>query len=122
RVRAVQIPMRGSSELTSINFCTLFDGCRVYVFGDGSTWPTHDFKGNGDNEDMSSGEYEEDGKDEEDYEEHMPEKEQEKGRGKGQGKTHAQLNTNLKKAEFNTKSKGQRKVKCHRKYHKKGQG
>ncbi|MFM7984537.1 MAG: hypothetical protein ACKPKO_34945, partial [Candidatus Fonsibacter sp.] len=52
---AVQIPKLGSSELTSESLCTLFNGCRVYIFGDESTWTTHDFKCNGDNEDMSSG-------------------------------------------------------------------
>ena len=79
-------PKPVSSKQTIINLCTLRDGCRVYIFGDGSTWTTHDFKGNGDNEDMSSGEYEEDGEEDEDEDEdeHIIEKEQETGRGKGQ--------------------------------------
>jgi len=49
-----------SSELTSQNACTLLDGSMVYIFGDGSTWTTHDFTYHVDDEDMSSGEYEED--------------------------------------------------------------
>ncbi|MFM7978786.1 MAG: hypothetical protein ACKPKO_05670, partial [Candidatus Fonsibacter sp.] len=61
---AVHIAILGSSELTSENLCTPFGGRRVYIFGEGSTWTTHDFKRIGDNEGMSSGEYEEFGADE----------------------------------------------------------
>ena len=65
---AVKITL-GSSVLTSQTYCTLLDGARVYIFGDGSTWTTHDFTYHADDEEMTIGQYEEDYKEEDNGEE-----------------------------------------------------
>ncbi len=66
----------GSSQLTSQNSCTLLDGSKAYIFGDGSTWTAHDCTYHADDEDVTGERQTEEQMDEEVEEDGGPEQEQ----------------------------------------------